>query len=122
MLAIMVQVGFVVHQVSFLYPVLGREGAGLAVFLTALMAATSRVVVGFFIDRLDRDRRWHGRDACHRLSAQRWCSGRRLARHRRTTIMLAGGAALVGLGHFLGRNEPRFLLNLLRDTIAAREA
>jgi cyanate permease len=54
MLAIMVQVGFVVHQVSFLYPVLGREGAGFAVFLTALMAAASRVVVGFFIDRLDQ--------------------------------------------------------------------
>ena len=48
MLAIMVQVGFVVHQVSFLFPILGREGAGLAVFLTALMAATSRVVAGFF--------------------------------------------------------------------------
>src|SRR5262245_62991963 len=54
MLAIMVQVGFVVHQVSFLFPVLGREGAGLAVFLTALMAAASRVVVGLFIDRLDQ--------------------------------------------------------------------
>jgi MFS family permease len=54
MLAIMVQVGFVVHQVSFLFPVLGPEGAGLAVFLTALMAATSRVVLGFFIDRLDQ--------------------------------------------------------------------
>jgi MFS family permease len=53
-LAIMVQVGFIVHQVSFLFPVLGREGAGLAVFLTALMAAASRVVVGFFIDRLDQ--------------------------------------------------------------------
>jgi MFS family permease len=53
-LAIMVQVGFIVHQVSFLSPVLGREGAGLAVFLTALMAATSRVVVGFFVDRLDQ--------------------------------------------------------------------
>jgi len=54
LLAIMVQVGFVVHQVSFLFPVLGRQGAALAVFLTALMAATSRVVVGFFIDRLDQ--------------------------------------------------------------------
>jgi predicted MFS family arabinose efflux permease len=54
MLAIMVQVGFIVHQVSFLLPVLGRERAGFAVFLTALMAAASRVVVGFFIDRLDQ--------------------------------------------------------------------
>jgi cyanate permease len=53
-LAIMVQVGFVVHQVSFLIPVLGREGAGVAVLLTALTAAASRVVVGFFIDRLDQ--------------------------------------------------------------------
>jgi MFS family permease len=54
MLAIMVQVGFIVHQVSFLFPVLGREAAGLAVSLTALMAAVSRVVVGVFIDRLDQ--------------------------------------------------------------------
>lgn len=37
-------------------------------------------------------------------------------------FMLVGGAALVGLGHFAGRNEPRFLLDFLRDTIAAREA
>jgi MFS family permease len=53
-LAIMVQVGFLVHQVSFLFPILGREGAGLAVFVTALMASASRVVVGVFIDRLDQ--------------------------------------------------------------------
>jgi hypothetical protein len=31
------------------------------------------------------------------------------------------GVAL-GLGRFAGRNEPRFLLDFLRDTIAAREA
>jgi hypothetical protein len=37
-------------------------------------------------------------------------------------IMLAGGAAFVGLGLFLARNEQRFLLDFLRDTIAAREA
>jgi cyanate permease len=53
-LAIMVQVGFVVHQVSFLLPVLGRDGAGIAVLLTALTAAAGRVVIGFFIDRLDQ--------------------------------------------------------------------
>src|SRR5262249_35822024 len=46
-LAIMVQVGFVVHQVSFLFPVLGREGAAFAVFLTALMAATSRIILDY---------------------------------------------------------------------------
>ena len=54
MLAIMVQVDFIVHQMSFLLPVLGREGAGVAVSLAALMAAASRVIVGIFIDRLDQ--------------------------------------------------------------------
>ena len=63
MLAIMVQVGFVVHQVSFLFPVLGREGAGLAVSLTAMMAATSRVVVGFF-HRSSRPAECRGAAAC----------------------------------------------------------
>lgn len=55
-LAIMVQVGFVVHQVAFLFPLLGREGASLAVLVTASMAAFSRVGVGFFMDRLDQRR------------------------------------------------------------------
>jgi len=45
-LAIMVQVASS-SSGSFLFPVLGQKGAGLAVFLTALMAATSRIVVGF---------------------------------------------------------------------------
>jgi MFS family permease len=68
MLAIMVQVGFIVHQVSFLLPIVGREGAGLAVFLTALMAATSRIVVGFSIDRLDQ------RKLCAMLLASQACA------------------------------------------------
>jgi sugar phosphate permease len=54
MLAIMVQVGFVVHQAAFLLPVLGLQRAGVAVLLTALMAATGRVVVGLIVDRLDQ--------------------------------------------------------------------
>jgi MFS family permease len=53
-LAVMVQVGFVVHQISFLFPILGQEGAGFAVFVTALTAAISRIILGFFIDRLDQ--------------------------------------------------------------------
>jgi MFS family permease len=55
-LAIMVQVAFVVHQAALLLPVLGLQGAGVAVLLTALMAAGGRVVVGLFIDRLDQRR------------------------------------------------------------------
>lgn len=38
------------------------------------------------------------------------------------TFMLAAGAAFVGLGLFQARNEQQFLLDFLRDTIAAREA
>jgi hypothetical protein len=36
-------------------------------------------------------------------------------------IMPACGVAFVGLGLFAARNEPQFLLDFLRDTIAARE-
>jgi MFS family permease len=56
MLAIMVQVAFVVHQAAILLPVLGLQGAGVAILLTASMAATSRIVMGIFIDRLDQRR------------------------------------------------------------------
>jgi MFS family permease len=54
MLAIMVQVAFIVHQTAILLPVLGLQGAAAAVLLTAAMAATSRIAVGFFVDRLDQ--------------------------------------------------------------------
>jgi hypothetical protein len=37
-------------------------------------------------------------------------------------FMLSGGVAMVALGHFAGRNEPRFLIDFLRDTIAAQNA
>lgn len=56
MLAIMVQVAFVVHQMAIFLPVLGLQGAGTAVLLTAAMAAASRVVMGLFVDRLDQRR------------------------------------------------------------------
>jgi MFS family permease len=56
MLAIMVQVAFVVHQMAILLPVLGLQGAGTAVLLTAAMAAASRIVMGLFVDRLDQRR------------------------------------------------------------------
>jgi MFS family permease len=53
-LGFMAQVGFLVHQVAFLLPSLGREGASLAVALTMSVAVICRVGVGFFIDRLDQ--------------------------------------------------------------------
>src|SRR6266705_2019418 len=55
-LGIAVQVGFIVHQVAFLFPSLGREGAGAAVLVTALMAVIGRLGLGLFVDRLDQRR------------------------------------------------------------------
>ena len=53
-LLLLAQVGFLVHQISFLDPVIGRERAGLAVSLTTAMAVVGRVLFGVIVDRLDQ--------------------------------------------------------------------
>ncbi|MFI5011763.1 MAG: MFS transporter [Hyphomicrobiales bacterium] len=53
-LALLVQVGFIVHQIAFLEPMLGRAQAGIAVSVTAIMALIGRVGLGVVIDRLDQ--------------------------------------------------------------------
>lgn len=53
-LGLLAQVGFIVHQIAFLEPSLGRHGAGLAVAITTIMAVVGRVGLGFVIDRLDQ--------------------------------------------------------------------
>jgi len=55
-LAIIAQVGLIVHQVSFLLPHLGAEGASVAVGLTTLCAVLGRIGLGLVIDRLDQRR------------------------------------------------------------------
>lgn len=55
-LAIAAQVGLIVHQVSFLLPHLGAEGASLAVGLTSLCAVIGRLGMGAVIDRVDQRR------------------------------------------------------------------
>jgi predicted MFS family arabinose efflux permease len=55
-LALMAQVGFIVHQVAFLLPPLGVAGAGIAVALTAGAATTGRLVLATVIDRLNQRR------------------------------------------------------------------
>ncbi len=37
-------------------------------------------------------------------------------------LMLAGGAALVGFGKFIGRDDADFLKDVLRRTLEARES
>jgi MFS family permease len=53
-LALAAQVGFIVHQIAFLEPLLGRAGAGAAVAVTTTMAVVGRVGLGAVIDRLDQ--------------------------------------------------------------------
>jgi MFS family permease len=53
-LGLLAQVGFLTHQVAFLSPMLGGIAAGWAVSLTTFSAMVGRVLMGLFVDRLDR--------------------------------------------------------------------
>jgi predicted MFS family arabinose efflux permease len=48
------QVGFIVHLISFLDPVIGRERGAAAVSLLTLMAVVGRVLFSTVIDRLNQ--------------------------------------------------------------------
>src|SRR5262249_26222031 len=53
-LALLAQVGFLVHQIALLEPSIGRRAAGVAVGVTTLMAIAGRLGLGVVIDRLDQ--------------------------------------------------------------------
>jgi MFS family permease len=53
-LALVAQVGFIVHQLAFLEPALGHIQAALAVSATTVSALLGRVVAGALADRLDQ--------------------------------------------------------------------
>jgi predicted MFS family arabinose efflux permease len=53
-LVLVAQVGFIVHLISFLDPVIGREHAAIAVALLTAMAVVGRVLFSTVIDRLDQ--------------------------------------------------------------------
>ncbi|QIO35555.1 MFS transporter [Bradyrhizobium sp. 1(2017)] len=52
-IALLAQMGFIIHQVAFLEPLIGRASAGLAVTIMAAMAIVGRLSLGLFVDRLD---------------------------------------------------------------------
>ena len=52
-MALTAQVGFLVHQVAFLQPVLGRAEAGLSVAVLTVTAITGRFVLGALAQRID---------------------------------------------------------------------
>jgi MFS family permease len=53
-LVLLAQVGFIVHQIAFMEPLIGRERAGFAVALMTVMAVAGRLIVGMLIDRVDQ--------------------------------------------------------------------
>lgn len=53
-MAFFAQVGFLVHQIALLEPVIGRGTAGIAVAVTTATAVGGRLVLGAFVDRLDQ--------------------------------------------------------------------
>jgi MFS family permease len=53
-LVLFVQVGFIVHLIAYLDPLIGRERAAAAVSLLTLMAVVGRLLVGTVIDRVDQ--------------------------------------------------------------------
>src|SRR5581483_11948069 len=53
-LGLLAQVGFLVHQISFLEPLIGRTEAGLAVAVTTIASVTGRLILGAFVDRLNQ--------------------------------------------------------------------
>jgi MFS family permease len=53
-LVLFAQVGFIVHLISFLDPVIGREHAAVAVALMTAMAVAGRVLFSTVIDRLNQ--------------------------------------------------------------------
>jgi MFS family permease len=55
-LAIFSQAGFLVHQLAFLEPALGRNPSGIAVALTTGMAIVGRLLLGAFAERIDQRR------------------------------------------------------------------
>jgi MFS family permease len=52
-LALLAQVGFIVHQIALLEPTMGRALAAVAVAVTTTMAVIGRLCLGLFVDRLD---------------------------------------------------------------------
>jgi MFS family permease len=48
-MALMAQIGFIVHQIAFLEPAMGRSRAGLAVGVMTVMAVLGRLALGVFI-------------------------------------------------------------------------
>jgi MFS family permease len=53
-LGLTAQISLIIHQVSFLKPLIGTSGAALAVSVTSISVVMGRLIVGLFVDRVNR--------------------------------------------------------------------
>ena len=69
-LAITSQAGFLVHQIAFLEPAIGRYAAGIAVAITTSMAIVGRLTLGALAERINQRT---GQPPCRsRARRRRW--------------------------------------------------
>jgi MFS family permease len=90
-LGLMAQVGFLTHQVAYLTPLLGGTGTGWAVGLTTSAAIAGRLLLGLFVDALDRRA-----VACGNFLVQ--VIGMGLLATTQSAPLLLAGCVLFGLG------------------------
>jgi MFS family permease len=90
-LGLMVQVGFLTHQVAYLSPILGSTATAWAVSITTFAAVVGRLVIGLFVDKLDRRL-----VACGNFLVQ--SAGTALLAANLSAPMLYLGCILFGLG------------------------
>jgi MFS family permease len=90
-LGLMMQVGFLTHQVAYLSPILGPTATAWAVSLTTSSAVVGRLLIGLFVDK--RDRRVV---ACGNFLVQ--SAGTALLAANLSALMLYLGCTLFGLG------------------------
>jgi len=90
-LGLMVQVGFLTHQVAYLSPILGSIATAWAVSLTTLSAVVGRLLIGLIVDNWDRRA-----VACGNFLVQ--CAGTALLAANPSAPMLYLGCILFGLG------------------------
>jgi MFS family permease len=90
-LGLMMQVGFLTHQVAYLSPILGSIATAWAVSLTTLSAVVGRILIGLIVDTCDRRA-----VACGNFLVQ--SAGTALLAANPSAPMLYLGCILFGLG------------------------
>jgi MFS family permease len=86
-LALIAQVAFIVHQIAFMEPIVGRAQAALSVSVMTIFAVIGRLILGSVVDRLDP--RWISAGSMFSQAVALFC----MTRTTDTTLLLIWCAA-----------------------------